>query len=63
MGKVDLLESGRQNPEIGPGEQAWRGEASLLDRRESPREIEDIPGFDICCIYANSDICGMCGAC
>jgi len=63
MEKVNLPEGGRQQQEIGLGEQAWLGQASLLDSRESPREIEDIPGLDICCIYANTDICGMCGAC
>lgn len=65
MKKGNLPEGGRKQPATGLGEQGSLGKAPafLLDQRENPTEIQDIPGFDICCIYANSDLCGMCGAC
>ncbi len=69
MEKGNLPEGGRKQPETGLGEHGCLGKAPafLFDRRENPRETKDIPGFvpgfDICCIYADTEICGRCGAC
>jgi hypothetical protein len=64
MEKGNLPEGGRTQSETGPGEQGYLGKAPVLfDRRENPREITELPGFDLSCAYHDTEICGRCGAC
>jgi hypothetical protein len=64
MQEGNLAEVGRQKTERGLGEHGSLGEALVLyDRRENPSETIDLPGFDIGCSYADTEICGRCGAC
>ena len=65
MGKGNLSDGGRKQSETGLGEQGYLVKAPpfFFDSRENPGESKDIPGLDICCAYAHTEICGRCGAC
>lgn len=63
MKKRNWPEGARKQPETGEHDSLGTAPAFGLDRRENPRESKDIPGFDLSCIYAETEICGRCGAC